>query len=165
MAQPPKEPKLEAKEVKHLVRILNTDLEGNKPLMQALQKIKGVGVMYANAICAVSGLDKRRKAGTLTQEEVEKLERIIKMPLQNGIPVWMLNRRMDYETGENMHLITADLDYTKDNDLKRMKKIKSYKGLRHQWGLTVRGQRTKSNFRKNKGKVQGVGKKKGPERK
>jgi len=33
-----------------------------------------------------------------------------------------------------------------------MKKTKSYKGLRHQWGLPVRGQRTKANFRKNKGK-------------
>ncbi|MFH1174729.1 MAG: 30S ribosomal protein S13 [archaeon] len=153
-------------EVRHLVRVVNTDLIGEKPLLQALQKIKGISVMYANAICTISGISKTKKTGTLTQEDVDKLETIIKKPLQNGIPTWMLNRRMDYETGENMHLITADLDFTKDNDMKRMKKIKSYKGLRHQWGLPVRGQRTKSNFRRNKGKVQGIGgKRRGMERK
>jgi small subunit ribosomal protein S13 len=52
-----------------------------------------------------------------------------------------------------MHLITTELDLTIDNDLKRMKKVKSYKGVRHMLGQPVRGQRTKSNFRKNKGKV------------
>ena len=39
---------------------------------------------------------------------------------------------------------------------KFMKKIKSYRGIRHMFGLPVRGQRTRSNFRPNKGKVQGV---------
>jgi small subunit ribosomal protein S13 len=61
-------------------------------------------------------------------------------------------RRLDYETGEDNHLLGAELALEKDNDLKSMKKSRQYKGLRHQWGLTVRGQRTKSNFRKNKGK-------------
>ena len=41
-------------------------------------------------------------------------------------------------------------------DLRRLKKIKSNRGLRHQWGLPVRGQRTKSNFRRSKGKAVGV---------
>jgi small subunit ribosomal protein S13 len=44
------------------------------------------------------------------------------------------------------------LKFAKENDVKMMKKIKSYRGLRHQWSLPVRGQRTKSNFRRNKGK-------------
>ena len=47
----------------------------------------------------------------------------------------------------------GDLDFTVDNDLKRMKMIKCYRGMRHAFGLPVRGQRTKSNFRKNKGKA------------
>ena len=53
-------------------------------------------------------------------------------------------------------MLSGDLDYTKDMDIKRMKMIKVYKGMRYAFGLPVRGQRTKSNFRKNKGKVQGV---------
>ena len=65
-----------------------------------------------------------------------------------------------------MHLINTDLDLSKDGDIKRMKKVKSYKGLRHTWGLPVRGQRTRSNFRKNKGKVSlGVVKKAPPKTK
>ena len=51
--------------------------------------------------------------------------------------------------------------FTQDNDIKMMKKMRSYKGIRHSLGLPVRGQRTKSNFRKNKGKVLGVRKKEG----
>ena len=53
------------------------------------------------------------------------------------------------------------LSFTQDNDIKMMKKIKSYKGVRHILGQPVRGQRTKSNFRKNKGKVLGVKRKEG----
>ncbi len=70
-----------------------------------------------------------------------------------GTPVWMLNRRKDLELGEDRHLITSDLTFTQDNDIKMLKKIRSYKGVRHILGQPVRGQRTKSNFRKNKGKV------------
>jgi len=64
----------------------------------------------------------------------------------------MLNRRNDYETNENMHLIGPDIKYVQENDIKLMKKIRSYKGIRHMKGLPVRGQRTKANFRRNKGK-------------
>jgi small subunit ribosomal protein S13 len=72
----------------------------------------------------------------------------------------MLNRRKDYETGEDIHLLSSDLAFTQDNDIKMMKKMKSYKGMRHARGLTVRGQKTRANFRRNKGKVAGVQKKK-----
>ena len=65
----------------------------------------------------------------------------------------MMNRRKDLETGQDMHIITTDWDLTIDNDIKKMKKIRSYKGVRHMIGQPVRGQRTKSNFRKNKGKL------------
>ena len=63
------------------------------------------------------------------------------------------------ETSEDIHITRADLELATDADIKKLKKSKSYKGLRHQWGLPVRGQKTKSNFRKNKGKVTGVKKK------
>lgn len=148
------------KEFKHLVRIANTDLEGSKPIAYALRKIKGIGFQFANMICSFSGIEKNKKTGDLTEEDIKKLNGIIADPAKYGAPVWMLNRRKDYEDNSNKHLITSDLDFTKDNDLKRLKKIRSYRGVRHMFGLPVRGQRTKSNFRRNKGKVTGVKKSK-----
>ena len=139
-------------EFRHIIRIANTDLLGEKSIGNALRKIKGVGVMYSNMACKIAGIDSTKKAGDLLDIEAKKLDEIIREPLKFGAPKWMINRRKDYETGEDKHLITSDLQFTKENDIKRMKKIKSYKGMRHAWGLPVRGQRTKSNFRRNKGK-------------
>ena len=66
------------------------------------------------------------------------------------IPDYMKNRRLDRETGKTAHLYGTDLDIARDFDIKRLKKIKAYKGIRHAAGQPVRGQRTKSHFRKNK---------------
>jgi small subunit ribosomal protein S13 len=146
--------------IKYIVRVANTDLDGKKQIGIAITKIKGIGRMFANAICSVIELDVTKKAGALSEAEIKKLNEVIASPLKFDIPVWMVNRRKDYETGEDGHLITADLAFSKQNDIKRMRKSKSYKGMRHSWGVPVRGQRTKSNFRKNKGKVKGVTRKK-----
>jgi small subunit ribosomal protein S13 len=153
--------KMEKNQIKYIVRVVNTDLNGNKGIGIALTKIKGIGKTFSNAICAIAGIDPLIKAGLLSDEQLNKLGLIMKSPVEYGFPSWMLNRRNDYESGEDKHLITADLSFTKDNDIKRLRKIKSYKGVRHSSNLPVRGQRTKSNFRRNKGKVQGVSKKKG----
>ncbi len=147
-------------EFKHIVRVANTDLDGHKPILFALRKIKGVNVMFANMVLSFAGVDKTMKAGDLSDEQVAKIDEIVRDPVKFGAPSWLLNRRKDYETGEDKHLLLADLDFTKETDIKRMKKVKSYRGLRHQWGLPVRGQRTKSNFRRNKGKGLGVKRKK-----
>ena len=138
---------------RHFVRIGNTDLEGNKNIANALRKIKGVGFQFANAVCNSVGLDTNKKTGYLNSDIVKKVDSVLKDPLKFNIPVWMLNRKKDPETGENRHLVMADLDLTKDNDIKMMKKIRCYKGIRHMRGLPVRGQKTKNNFRRNKGKV------------
>ena len=137
-------------EFKHIVRILNTDLDGNKKTVDALRKLHGVSFMYANAVCIISGVPKHGKAGELSDAHIQKLEQTVKNPL--GMPVWMLNRRKDYETGADKHILATELDLTKENDIKRLKKIKAYRGIRHIHGQPSRGQRTKSNFRKNKGK-------------
>ena len=147
-------------EFKHIIRIANTDLDGNKQILYAMKKIKGVDVMFANAALSIAGIKKTEKAGNLTDEDAEKIDAVLKDPLNNNIPTWMLNRRKDTDTGDDLHLMLGDLIFTLDNDLKKLKKIKSYRGLRHQWGLPVRGQKTKSNFRRNKGKGLGVKKKK-----
>ncbi|MCF7872080.1 30S ribosomal protein S13 [Candidatus Woesearchaeota archaeon] len=147
-------------EFKHIVRIANTDLDGNKHVLFAMTKIKGVNIMYANMVLGISGVQKTKKAGNLSDTEVTKINEVINNPKNHDVPTWLYNRRKDYETGEDFHILNADLTFTKDNDLKRLKKIKSYRGLRHQWGLPVRGQKTKSNFRRQKGKGLGVKRKK-----
>jgi small subunit ribosomal protein S13 len=137
-------------EFKHIVRILNTDLEGKKKTVDALRKLHGVSFMYANAICTISKVDKYKRAGDLSDAEVQLLEKTLKAPA--GMPTWLQNRRKDYETGEDKHTLGTDLDLIQDNDIKRLKKIKAYRGIRHILGQPSRGQRTKSNFRRNKGK-------------
>jgi small subunit ribosomal protein S13 len=157
----PAQPMPETREQRHLVRVLNTDLKGEKQILYSLTKIKGIGVMFANAVLKKAGIPADKKTGFLTEKEVSMIENVITRPASSGIPTWMFNRRKDFDTGENHHLITSNLDFTQEMDVKRMKKTKSYKGLRHQWGQPVRGQRTKSNFRVNKGKGSlGVQKKK-----
>jgi len=147
-----------AEQVKGIVRIIGADVKGEAQLFTSLQKIKGVGGSLANAVCKVHKLDRNRKIGTLTDEEIKKIEETLKKPEKFGIPSWMFNKRKDLETGENKHIVGPDLKFTQEQDIKRMIKIKSYKGVRHMFGLPVRGQRTKSSFRK--GRTVGVVRKK-----
>ena len=132
---------------KHLVRISRKDVDGNKTIEHALTDIKGVGVSLSRSMCLTLGLDLNSKIGCIADEDVLKIEEILENPQKFNIPDWMLNRREDYETGDNIHLIESDLDMTLRDDLNRMKKTRSYKGRRHEVGLPVRGQRTKSTFR------------------
>ena len=148
-------------ELKYFVRIANTDLDGNKPIQTALTKIKGISFMLSNAILNAASIEKTKKAGYLSDEHVSRIDEIIKDLSKFGIQSWLFNRKRDPEDGTDKHLVSATLTFVQDNDIKMMKKMKSYKGIRHSLGLPVRGQRTRSNFRRNKGKVMGVRKKEG----
>lgn len=139
-------------EIKYFVRIANTDLEGAKPIRVALTKIKGIGRRMAGVVCNASNVDFGKKAGKLEDNEVKMINDVISDPAKYKIPSWMVNRRKDSVDGKDKHIITSDLIFTKEQDIKGMMKIKSYKGVRHSAKLTVRGQKTKSNFRRNKGK-------------
>lgn len=143
-------------DIKYFVRIASTDLEGRKPIAQALKKIKGISDMYSNAICVVAGVDHNKRAGELSDAQVKKLDEVLADPAKHKIPAWIFNKRKDPEDGQDKHLITTNLAFIEDNTLKMMKKLRHYKGVRHAAGLPVRGQRTKANFRRNKGKVTGV---------
>ena len=145
---------------KHIVRIANTDVDGSKHVVLALQKIKGIGYSISNMVCKLTKVNISKKAGVLNISEIEKLDSAVRDIKKLGAPDWMLNRRKDYETNDDLHLIGGDLKYQQENDKKRLQKIKSYRGLRLSVGLPVRGQRTKSNFRRNKGKGLGVKRKK-----
>ena len=130
-----------------LIRILATDIPGGMPIYSGLSRIKGVSWSFSNAICRVLGMDKEKKVENLTEEEIKKISEFIKNP---KLPAFILNRRKDFESGQDRHLIGAEVDLQKEFDIKRLRKIKSYKGFRHALGQPVRGQRTRSHFRKNK---------------
>lgn len=140
-----------------IVRILSKDIEGKMKLYPGFTKIKGVSWGLSNAVCNLLGLDKKRKISSLSPEEIERLTNFIKEAKE--IPLNLLNRRKDFETGEDKHLVGSSLELQKEFDIKRLKKIKSYRGLRHLSNLPLRGQRTKSNFRKNRRKGSGIKKK------
>ena len=136
-----------------LVRIHSEDIGGGMGVYVGLTKIKGISWGMANAICKALGMDKRRKMGSLSPEEIKKISEFIKNPV---VPNYLLNRRKDFETGENKHLSGSNLELQKEFDIKRLKKIKSYRGIRHAAGQPVRGQRTKSHFRTNRPKGAGI---------
>jgi len=149
----------EKENYKHIVRIVNVDVPGNKSIRIALTKIKGIGINFADSVCAIAKVNKQTKTGLLKDEEIVKLNQILNNPEDSEIPKWMFNRKKDYESGQDKHLLTGTLNFVKENDIKRLKKIRSVRGIRHQKRLPLRGQRTRSNFRKSKGKVVGVKKK------
>jgi small subunit ribosomal protein S13 len=134
------------KDVKEIIRILGSDIPGNKSIHYGLNRIKGISYSFSNAICNILDLDKQRKIGTLDEQEIKKIEQLVKD--QKDIPSWLKNRRKDYETGKDEHLVGTDVKFRTDSDIKRMRKIKTYRGMRHSYGLPVRGQRTKAHFRK-----------------
>jgi small subunit ribosomal protein S13 len=139
-----------------VVRILSKDIEGNKKVYPGLTRIKGISWSFSNAICKKVGIDKRKKVGELSPEEITSIEQFIK---DVKLPIYLLNRQNDFETGKEGHLTGVDLDLKKEFDIKRLRKIKSYRGFRHVANLPLRGQRTKSNFRTNRRKGAGIKKK------
>ncbi len=133
--------------VRGIVRMAETDIDGTKKLNSALLKIRGIGPSLALAIPRSIGMDPYTLAGVLSEEQVTKLEDAIANPAKHGIPTHMLDRISDPGEGVSKHIISSTLTLTKKMDIDQMKKIHSYKGIRHELGLPVRGQRTRSSFR------------------
>lgn len=143
----------EKKYEERIVRIISEDIEGGMKIYPGLKKIKGVSWSISNAVCNTLKIDKNRKIGSLTSDEVKKITEFIKNP---QVPAFIINRRHDFQTGEDKHLSGTDLELQTEFDIKRLKKIRSYRGIRHSAGLPTRGQRTRSNFRKNRRKGAGI---------
>ena len=141
------------KEIASIVRIIQTDIPGHKKVLVGLTYIKGVSWAISNATCKILGLDPNKIVSDLNDGEKSKITEFLKNP---QLPSFLFNRKKDFETGKDSHLITTDLDMKKEFDIRRLKKIRSYRGLRHAFGHPTRGQRTKSNFR-SKGKKKAVG--------
>lgn len=146
-----------SEEFRHILRIIDADVDGTLKAPYALARVKGVSLSLANAILKKAGVDQEKRAGFLTEAEVDRIEEMVKDPTKHGLPSWLFNRRKDAELGKDAHLISADLVLRTKMDVEQMKNIKSWRGYRHAYGLKVRGQRTKTTGRA--GKALGVKKK------
>ncbi|KAK6195629.1 hypothetical protein SNE40_001016 [Patella caerulea] len=120
--------------------------------------VKGIGRRFANIMCKKANIDTRLRAGELSDEDVERLITVMGNPRQYKIPDWFLNRQKDIKDGKFSQILSNGLDNKLREDLERLKKIRAHRGLRHYWGLRVRGQRTKTTGRR--GRTVGVAKKK-----
>tara|TARA_Y100000310_G_scaffold345284_1_gene463416 strand:+ start:7374 stop:7886 length:513 start_codon:yes stop_codon:yes gene_type:complete len=154
----PEEKKPERKEEEHevLVRILSYDIPGSRSLYSGLTRIKGVSWAISNAACISLKLSRSKKVSELSKPEIEKIESFLQ---ELKIPDFLKNRQKDLETGQTAHFYGNDLDLKKEFDIKRLKQIHSYKGIRHSSKLPVRGQRTRANFRSKGSAAVGVTKK------
>jgi small subunit ribosomal protein S13 len=131
---------------RYLVRIENTDLDGKRNVVSALTGIKGINHRLSRVVAETAGVNLAVRIGELTDEEIDTVVKTIEN-VDEIVPTWMVNRRMDPETGDDIHLVGSEIPMQLTEDINNLKKIRSWKGMRHEKGLPVRGQRTKSNGR------------------
>lgn len=133
-------------EIKYFVRIRDTDLDGTKKALIALTGIKGVGRHAAAFIINKAQVDAHALLGKMSDEDVERLSTAVD-EYAESVPAWMLNRPIDVLSGKPRHLLASEVALTLEEDINMMRKIRSYRGIRHETGQKVRGQRTKSTGR------------------
>ena len=121
-----------------MARVLGVDLPRNKEMRIAIRSIYGIGAKLAVDVLNQSGIELNRNSNDITEEEVQAIRGV----LENGFSVEGDLRR---EVGLN---------------IKRLKDMGCYRGLRHRRGLPVRGQRTHTNARTRKGKAVAIAGKK-----
>ena len=137
----------ENRQFKYIVRIAGTDIDGKLPLVYGLSEIKGIGYTTALAVLRTLGIDPFMRTGFLSDQEIARIDEVVKDITRLGLPSWLYNRRKDYETGLDKHLITSELLFYVRRDIEREIRIGSWRGVRHKLGLKVRGQRTKTTGR------------------
>ncbi len=112
-----------------MARILGVDIPRNKVLRVALQSIYGVGPSVAEAVLAKTGIDLNKSSNELTEEEANEIRLVL----------------------EKDYTVEGDLRRQIGLNIKRLKDLGCYRGIRHRRGLPVRGQRTSTNARTRKG--------------
>jgi small subunit ribosomal protein S13 len=132
------------------------------PIKKAMTAVRGVGRRYASICADIAeiklGISPDHQVGLLTDKQLEDIEKIIINPSEHNIPTYIRNRRKNYLTGEDEHLITNELGFAIKTDVEKEMKSKSWRGISHMFRKKVRGQRTKSTGRK--GSTMGVSRKK-----
>ncbi len=120
-------------------RISGVDIPDNKPIRIALRYIYGIGPKFADVILREVGVDGQLRANKLSEDEIGKLNQSI----------------------ESTYIVEGALRRQVQQNIQRLKDIRSYRGERHRKGLPVHGQRTRTNARTRKGKKKTVAGKKG----
>ena len=131
---------------RYIVRLINTDIDGSKSVVIGLSGVKGLGMRSAEIIARMAGIPRRTKMGDLPEQKTDELEKLI-TDFADKVPHWMVNRQSDWSTGVDLHLVGVDVDLNRRDDVNLMKLIRCYRGIRHEQGQKVRGQRTRSNGR------------------
>ncbi|RWW34987.1 hypothetical protein GW17_00000202, partial [Ensete ventricosum] len=108
----------------HILRVLNTNVDGKHKIMFALTSIKGIGRRFANIVCKKADVDMNKRAGELSAAELENLMTVVANPRQFKIPDWFLNRKKDYKDGRYSQVVSNALDMKLRDDLERLKKIR-----------------------------------------
>ena len=117
-------------------RIKGVDIPNEKRIEIALTYIEGIGLTTSRKILNITKIDPDKRAKDLADTEIAEINSAIS---SLEIPI----------EGELRRIVNSDI--------RRLKEIKSYRGLRHQQGLPARGQRTRTNARTRKGKRKTVG--------
>lgn len=112
-----------------MVRIAGVTLDNNKRIVTALQAIFGIGPTTADQIVASCKIQNNPKTKDLTEDEIDRLRVYIEKNLT----------------------VETDAKIIISRNIKRLRDITSYRGLRHAAGLPLRGQRTRTNARTRKG--------------
>lgn len=131
---------------RHIVRIVDADLKGEDKLVYALTRIRGIGINTSYAILRNAGINPEMRVGVLQDSDIKRIEEAL-VSASGTFPTHMLNRRKDPFTGNDLHLLGSDLVVGMKSDIDLMKKMKSWKGVRHSVGLKVRGQCTRTTGR------------------
>ncbi|KAB3535497.1 30S ribosomal protein S13 [Alkaliphilus pronyensis] len=121
-----------------MARIAGVDLPRDKRVEIGLTNIYGIGRRTSNSILAAAGINPDTRVKDLTEEEINGLRKVI----------------------DANHHVEGDLRREIALNIKRLKEIRCYRGIRHIKGLPVRGQKTKTNARTRKGPKKTVGRKK-----
>merc|ERR1711974_184649 len=108
----------------HILRLMNTNIDGRRKVMFAMTAIKGVGRRYSNIVLKKADIDMSKRAGELSEDEVERIITIISNPRQYKIPDWFLNRQKDIKDGKTSQVLSNFLDNKLREDLERLKKIR-----------------------------------------
>ncbi|WP_138006193.1 30S ribosomal protein S13 [Halalkalirubrum salinum] len=136
----------EDEDLRYFVRIGTTDLDGTKTVERSLTEMNGIGQRTARIVAETAGVDRTATFGLLDEDEIDAVVDVVEN-FSEHVPSWMVNRQKDFYTGEDDHVVGSDLNQQRTQDINRMQMINSYKGVRHQRGQKVRGQRTKSTGR------------------
>lgn len=134
-----------------IVRVAGKDVDGSLNIERALSKVKGIGLNLSHSLSikieSNLGIQRSTEIGSLSESQIDDIEKIIKDPVGNGISTYLINRNKDAETGKDIHVVSNDLLFSTRQDISRDMANRTWRGFRHQYGQKVRGQHTRSTGR------------------